>query len=104
MTDGIKKLIDELPKYDPHQIAKYSHRRAMDGLKSKLFAREDDVITLVEKLTGWTKVEDVLPEMDVKILFKRYEGTVYLGKMWRSKCFEANCMTIEGVTEWKPII
>lgn len=104
MNTEVQKLIDGLKKYDPHQIAKYSHERAMNGLKPKLFTRESDLIGLVESLTKWNKVDDCLPEMNQTVIVKMDSGRLDVC-YFKSKVFVDTLFGLAlNVTEWKPII
>ena len=95
MTEETKKLIDELPV-----VAK-----SVINWKDAELVDKDDVIALVEKLTGWTKVEDGLPKKSSRVNFKSdtldYDGKNYIGCC--DYTGEHFCTQL-NVIEWKPII
>jgi RecJ-like exonuclease len=135
MTDQVKKLIDELPKHY-YQCDKCNGDGYLEdcwgdcpnchgaGTIADKCVFIEDVIALVEKLTGWTKVEDGLPEYNkaVNVRFENFvvceiiECTAKLENVTRHNCenspknqrwfvFPSSGHELTGrVTEWKPII
>jgi hypothetical protein len=99
MTDQAQKLIDELPKMHKHDVE-------CNGSFVTYYIR-DDVIALVEKLTGWTKVEDGLPEIGKHKPSQLYNVRNKDGKLLDIAGFSQQSgkwiFTNLKVSEWKPI-
>jgi len=56
-----------------------------------------------DTLNVWHLFKNETPIFDKELLFKRYDGFVYLGKYWNGlfgNAFVANAITVEAVTEW----
>ena len=122
MTDQAQKLIDELPKHyyqceackgdgyirnKPDDLWKDCPNCHGAGTIADKCVFIEDVIALVEKLTGWTKVEDGLPEIGKHKLSQLYNVRNKDGELLDIAGFSQQSgkwiFTNLKVSEWKPI-
>jgi len=118
MTDQAQKLIDELPKHY-YECDKCNGDGYLEdcwgdcpnchgaGTIADKCVFIEDVIALVEKLTGWTKVEDGLPEIGKHKLSQLYNVRNKDGELLDIAGFSQQSgkwiFTNLKVSEWKPI-
>jgi hypothetical protein len=99
MTEEVKKLVESV------ETNKFCKGRTEEGVFLEYeYVRKSDFDHIVEELTKWNKVEDILPESGKKILVKNRIGHIGFAIREEHKFVDPeDGFLLVNIIEWKYI-